>query len=493
LALAVLRRMNIPFAKTSGIASLFCALLTILPSQLYGQGSGKEGVPVVEGKVCDFQDRAMVGAEVLLESANPGHALVSTTDPQGHFRFEGVSAGTYTLHAKLEGYQDRREGPFALHEHETKSIVLFLSKAPSPGPAKDSSSTIAFSDEPAFTVAGVTDTSALGGHASGPMMRSSNALSKEAAALARGGTSRPNAVAREPEHEGASREASIRAMLAREDAADLHFQLAEIEESEGRPLEAVQEYQRAAEMQPTEPHLFAWGAELLLHHAPEPASEVFIKGRRLYPRSARMLIGLGAARYAQSSKEQAEQIFLEACDLNPSDPTPYLFLGRLQATENNEPPGWMDRMKRFVSLHPGNAMAHYFYAVALTKQERSQENLVEVESQLNTAIKLDPHLGNAYLQLGILRTEREDFPGAVAAFQKAIETTALPDEAHYRLAQVYRRTGDTEKARQEAEQFRQISEQKSKVAERERHEVQEFVYTLRDPGAPPQTATPKPQ
>lgn len=311
--------------------------------------------------------------------------------------------------------------------------------------------------------------------------------------MAREGASQPNATPRDPEHAGTSSEASIRATIAREDNADLHAQVAEIEESEGHPLEAVQQCQRAAEMQPTERHLFAWGAELLLHRAFEPSIEVFAKGRRLYPNSGRMLLGLGAARFAEGAKEQAEQIFLEACDLNPSDPTPYLFLGRLQSTENIEPPGWTDRMKRFVSLHPESAIAHYNYASALTKQMWNAENFDAAESELKTAIELDPHFSNAYLQLGILRSDREDLPGAVAGLQKAVETTPLPDEAHYRLAQVYQRTGEVDKASKEMELFKKISGQKNEEAERERHEIQQFVYTMRGQSPPSQPPASPPQ
>ena len=458
----------------------------MLAPWLQGQTGGKESLPVVEGRIHDSRDRPIVGAVVSLESADPGHTLASTTDSQGRFRFEAVSVGTYTVHTKLEGYQEGKEGPFVLHQREAKSIILLLTKAQ----GKDESSAIEFSDKPTFTVAGVTDTTALGGHGSGRVLPSSNTLVKDAVSLVREGTSQPNSAPRDPEHAGASSEASIRTKLAQEDNADLHAQLAELEESEGRPLEAVKEYHRAAELQPSEPHLFAWGAELLLHRAFEPSIEVFTKGRRLYPNSSRMLLGLGAARFAQGSKEEAGQIFLEACDLNPAEPTPYLFLGRLQATENIEPPGWTDRMKRFVGLHPESAMAHYFYAVAMTRQIRNQENFEGAETELKTALELDPHLGNAYLQLGILRSERQDFSGAITAFQNAVETTPLPDEAHYRLAQVYRRMGEAEKAGKEIELFKQISEQKSKEAERERREIQQFVYTLRktNPSSPPPVA-----
>jgi len=479
--------LNEPFSPMSThstrslqFVGILAALLIFFAPRLRAQASGTDTRAVVEGKVQDSQNHPVAAAAVSLERINSSGTLSSTADSQGHFRFEAVPAGSYTLHAKLPGYQDCAKGPIVLRDHETKSIVLLLTK--------DSASDIAFSDEPAFTVAGVTDTTALGGHGSGPIVRNSNALSKETASLAREGVTAPG----DPLHEGPSKEAAIRASLAHEDSADLHSELAEIEESEGHPVEAVKEYQRAAEMQPTEPHLFSWGAELLLHHAPEPAIEVFAKGHRLYPQSSRILLGLGAAWYAQRDNEQAIQLFLQACDVNPADPTPYLFLGRLQATEPVVPPAWTERMKRFASLHPDNAMAHYLYAVALMKQGNHPDDSDAAAVELNTAIKLDPGLGDAYLQLGILRSAHEDFPGAVSALEKAAEFTPLPDEAHYRLAQVYRRMGDPEKAKIEIAQFKQISELKDKEAERERHEIPQFVYTLREQNPSSQQTPPKP-
>jgi tetratricopeptide (TPR) repeat protein len=472
--------MITPSTRALLIAGILGTQIAMSVPQLAGQAANKDATAAVEGKVLDSQQRPVTAAEILLERADPGQILTFTSDSQGQFHFEGVPVGSYRLRAKLAGYQECTKGPFVLHDHETKSIVLLMVNAQTPASGKDESSVIAFSDEPAFTVAGVTDTTALGGHGSGPIVRNSNALSKETASLVRESATAPRASPREPVHGGPTQEAAIRAMLAQEDTADLHARLAEIEESEGRPLEAVQDYQRAAEMQPSEPHLFAWGAELLLHHAPEPAIEVFAKGHRLYPQSSRMMLGLGAAFYAQRSKEQAVQTFLEACDLNPADPTPYLFLGRLQTTEQVVPSGWTERMKRFASFHPETAMAHELYAVALMKQGGNPERLTVEEAELKTAIKLDPHFSEAYLQLGILRSEQDDIPGAIAELQKAVAFTPVPEEAHYRLAQVYRRMGETDKARKEIELFKQLSEQKNEETERERHEIPQFVYTLRE-------------
>ena len=85
--------------------------------------------------------------------------------------------------------------------------------------------------------------------------------------------------------------ASTQALLTghrrdKEAQADLHHLLGDIEEKAGNPLDAVREYQRAAELNPSESNFFDWGAELLLHRAIEPAIEVFGKGNQLFPQSA---------------------------------------------------------------------------------------------------------------------------------------------------------------------------------------------------------------
>jgi hypothetical protein len=55
----------------------------------------------------------------------------------------------------------------------------------------------------------------------------------------------------------------------------------------------------------------------------------------------------------------------------------------------------------------------------------------------------------------------------VAYLQKAIENTAFPDDAHYRLAQAYRRMAETEKAQQETERYKLALEKKNQPVEQE--------------------------
>src|SRR5579863_2827024 len=282
-------------------------------------------------------------------------------------------------------------------------------------------------------------------------------------------------------------------LLAQHDEAvkqqvELHRFLGGVYEKLGRPLDAVREYQSAAELNPNESDLFDWGADLLLHRAYEPALEVFTKGNDLFPGSARILAGLAVTAYARGAYDNALQYLCEASDLNPTDAQPYLFMGKMQTVQTAQPGCVQEKLARFVALQPTDALAHYYFALSLfNRSENSADAGKQVESQLKKAVELDPKFGAAYLQLGILYSGRGDSSEALAAYQKAVNADPELKEAHYRLARAYSREGEKSKAQTEFQLYRQLSEKTAEDDERQRREIQQFVYTLRDrtPAAQP--------
>jgi tetratricopeptide (TPR) repeat protein len=213
----------------------------------------------------------------------------------------------------------------------------------------------------------------------------------------------------------------------------------------------------------------------------EPATDVLAKGSAAYPKSARMLIGLGVAWYARGSYERASDYLAKASDLAPNDAAAYLFMGRMLSGETAPSAETMERLERFARLAPANALANYYYAVALWKQSAGavdDAHFAQIEQLLHKAIELDPKLGMAQLQLGILYAQHGDDARAVTAYQKAIEVSPDLEEAHYRLAMTYKKTGDEAGARKELALQEQLVKQAAEQAEREHGEVQEFVITL---------------
>ena len=514
------------------VATFFCALLAAASLSRAQNDAGR-----IEGFVRDAQKLPVAQAKVWLDDQLQGRTQSVSTDSAGHFLFTTVRASTYTLRAQKTGYREASQGPIVLKRGETASINLQLAVETSAAPEKNPAQGMQYSDDPKFTVAGVSDPSDVGGHGSNVTLPTKEALAKDTASLtsgpsqpAKGGKTTvfagelpkisPNDFAENlkvgkallqvgrakdavPYLEKAAElkpqdfdagysvtlaylrsgdltraDASARSLLAGNDRAEAHALLAEIKEAEGQPVDAVKQYQRAAEINPSEAHLFSWGAELLLHRAYEPATEVFAKGHRDYPKSIRMLVGLGAAAYAQDLNDQAARWLLQASAIDPSDPRPYIFLGKVQEVAKSEPPEWVAAFERFATLQPENAQAHYLYAVALAKQRQGPEDYVAREAQLNRAIALDPKFGDAYLELGLLQSEKREYAQAVASLQKAIEFTPLPDQAHLRLAQVYREMGDTEKAKKESALYEEVSAKKKEQLARDRKELGQFVYTM---------------
>jgi tetratricopeptide (TPR) repeat protein len=496
------------------------------------------------GVVRDPDGRSIPLARVELKKADSHDNFQTQTDTRGSYIFSKVPGGVYQLRAIKEGYADSQIASLFLKPGEAKTIDLTIALRTESRAAANSSPQ--FSDEPKFTVAGVTDTSNLGGHGPDTVARTRDSLDKETASLGESSHGAPadreretslreaadreppdfipnhqlgqfliasgrsheaipfleRAAAKDPENfENAydlacanaqagnyskARDEATR-LLTRKDDANLHHLLADVDEKLGDSLDAVRHYQRAAELAPSESHLFDWGAELLLHHAPEPAIEIFSKGNRLFPSSSRILLGLGAAYFARGAYDQAVVRISQASDLKPNDPIPYQFLGKIEEAQKASSAELVEKLHRFVILQPRSADANYYYALGLWKLHNAtpeKGNDAEVESLLKTAIQVDPTYAPAELQLGVLHSDHGDYSQAIVHFQNALKINPELEEAHYRLAQAYRQTGDSEKAKEELRIYSQLAKDSAQKQERERHEIKQFVYTLRDPTAP---------
>ena len=509
-------------------------------------GLGQEAAPSasLQGTIRDANGKPVAQVAVVLQKRGTADRFTAQTDSRGSYRFANLQDGLYSLQASKDGRGDATLDSLFLGPHQSKTVDLALG-TPRPGNASEASAP-QFFDPPQFTVAGVTDTTNLGGHGSDMVVRTRDSLAKETVSLGETKTKDASDAAEEkslreaaeshPDDfeanhrwghwliaSGRAREAipflqraatetptnyenaydlvaanadagkneiaraDAQSLLAGHDSADVHHLLADISEKLGDSLEAVRHYQRAAELDPSEPHLFDWGTELLLHHAPEPAQEVFSQGTRKYPHSARMLLGLGAALFASGNSEDAVRSICQASDLNLRDPTPYLFLGKIEKAEIVPSDDVIDRFRRFVVLQPQNADADYYYAVGLWKQ-RNRSRMPDVGEQVQTllknALQINPGYAPAELQFGIVQAEKGAYAAAISHYQKALETDPQLEEAHYRLAQAYRQQGESDKARDELRIYGQLAKESASRQDRERREIKQFVYTLRDQSTP---------
>jgi tetratricopeptide (TPR) repeat protein len=490
------------------------------------------------------------GASVLLQISGVSKQLETKTDAQGKFAFPSLTAGTYVLRVQKSGFRDASAESITLPLGETKHLQVDLQPAGTAQPTSDTSrpppEAMQFDDKTDFTIAGISDSTAAGGHGSDANLRTSEALARDTRGLeSKGTTEHPSSAPATNESEANLRAAlaltpssfeanhdlgelyfrshrdreavplleaadrlnpkdytnaydlalayeetgdlqqarlRVQSMLTGDDRAQLHLLLGDIDERLNDPLSAVREYERSALLDPNEQSYFEWATELLIHGAVQPAIEIFTKGVRAYPTSEKMLAGLGAALYARGSFEEAAQQLCAASDLQPADPIPYLFLGKMEQAAPDPLACVEQRLRRFARDQPENAQANYYYAMALRKRNPSLSDSAtsrQLQSLLDKAVSIDGKLAEAYLQLGIVRAEQGDLANAVEAYKRAVEADPNLAEAHFRLARAYRQMGDSLKATQELEAHARIRKLEATEVDQQRREVQHFLIVLK--------------
>lgn len=253
--------------------------------------------------------------------------------------------------------------------------------------------------------------------------------------------------------------AQISRMLAAKETGELHNLLGDLEERSGNLIGAAGAYQRAAHMDATEEHLFDWGNNLVALKALEPAEKVFDAAVVRFPKSARLHVGRGIAQYARGRYEEAVRSFCTASDLAPLDPRPHQFLGEMYGVAPELGADVTRRLARFAKGQPRSALAQFHYAMSLWKGQPAgapAPDLKQVESLLRRAVARDPTLADASLQLGILLSDQQRYAEAIEALRRATRLQPTLAQAHYRLAQAYRRTGQEALASKELEAFERL-------------------------------------
>ena len=141
------------------------ALLVVSAFLFSLSGLGQEpGPPTsLQGVVRDAAGKAVAEASILMRKKDSTDSFLVHTDTQGNYSFTLLPGGVYSLQATKDGYAAVEVSAVFLRPRESKIIDLTLAPLVSQGSATAAPQ---FFDQPQFTVAGVTDTTNLGGHGS---------------------------------------------------------------------------------------------------------------------------------------------------------------------------------------------------------------------------------------------------------------------------------------------------------------------------------------
>ncbi len=190
-----------------------------------------------------------------------------------------------------------------------------------------------------------------------------------------------------------------------------------------------------------------------------------------------MLAALGTALFAGDLYEDAATNLCQASDLNPADPEPYTFMGRIEMAAPKPLACIEPRLARFVQQQPETqpqTTSTPWLSGNGSSPPRQGQSWQQVESLLTKAVTVNPKCADAYLQLGILSYSRHDPERAIGFYTKAIAVDPQLGEAHYRLGVAYDRTGAAGKAQQEFQLHDEIEKQQAAAIERRRREIKQF-------------------
>jgi len=264
--------------------------------------------------------------------------------------------------------------------------------------------------------------------------------------------------------------------------ADLHSQLGDVYEKQGRYKEAVEAYQTAVRRDPdNDAYWFSLGHEFLQHHNFELAERIFSDGLKRLPRALRLHLGLAVAYFSRAQYAEAVATLRKAIALEPRAESAYFFLGQAFVLAGDHPlfseGDWFEQsLQAYLQLKPRDPFPYYLNALNLSRAPGPRNKSA---SLLEQALRLDPRFAEAWYELGKCHSGEQRFQDAIRCYRKAIDLRPGYSEAWYRLSQAYAKAGQTAQARQAAEWSAKYRKEQEAEAARRQKEILRFVYTLK--------------
>ena len=138
----------------------------------------------------------------------------------------------------------------------------------------------------------------------------------------------------------------------------------------------------------------------------------FQEAARRYPKSPRILIGLGLSLYSRGKYDDAVKALLAAADLTPPTRAVTFFFPRPTTVLPLQADDVIQAFRRYADLQPTSALAQYYYAISLWKGKRAEDatlDLQTIESLLVKSVALDDSLAEAHVQLGNLYADQHNY------------------------------------------------------------------------------------
>ncbi|MGH9753024.1 MAG: FG-GAP-like repeat-containing protein, partial [Blastocatellia bacterium] len=159
----------------------------------------------------------------------------------------------------------------------------------------------------------------------------------------------------------------------------------------------------------------------------------------------------GVASMEQYKHEDAVKQFKQALERDPNFAVARINLA-LAHFYLNDSRAAVEEARAGAKLAPDSPHAHYALAAALRNEKLYEESLAE----FNKVLSIDPRDPATNIQIGQIHSQKQQYPQAIASFQRAIESEPYNATAVYSLAQALIRAGQTAEGQKTLARFQQL-------------------------------------
>lgn len=251
--------------------------------------------------------------------------------------------------------------------------------------------------------------------------------------------------------------ALLRKALAKQDSPELRALLAKTLDADKQFDAAVIEYRKVVQARPyDEGPYFELADSYLRRQKFAEALDALKPAREKFDKSAQIELATGVALYGLRRFPETIDSFLRTIQLDPDVNQPYIFLGRMIEVAEAKLPDVAGALATFAASKPDNYLSSFLYAKALAAQLADPDQYVPL---LRKSIGLNAKFWESRLELGAALERKKEFPAAAAELVEATKLNPAEPTAHYRLARVYDRLGEKEKAAAERALHAKLSAQ----------------------------------
>jgi Flp pilus assembly protein TadD len=267
------------------------------------------------------------------------------------------------------------------------------------------------------------------------------------------------------------------------DSADLEDLLGDIHEARGDNLAAVRSYQAAVSLAPDEEkYRVSLAVELLRHQNFDAAKVVLKQAEGLQPKSWRIQLGLGMVEYFAGSAEEASRILVHAAELSPEPALALKYVGDIQLDRPSGPdPEAVTQVCGYADGHPKEAKMQYYCGALLFRRDYvsgDKTRADEILRRLHAAAGLLPKDPASHCELGKAYRWVEQWQDALRESEVCARLDPSSAEAHFHLAQLYRRAGKQQLSQQQMKLYDAASKRVADENDRRSETIKTFLYTI---------------